>query len=75
MEAQREFLTTPEAAALLGLSHRTLETMRTRGGGPRFVKPGNRKCIRYRRDDLIAWAAGSAFASTSEYAAGRAVGK
>ncbi len=50
-----EFMDTQAAAALLGLSHRTLEGYRVSGGGPHFHRFGNR--VRYRRSDLDAWAA------------------
>lgn len=44
-------LTTPEAAHLLGLSPRTLESLRLRGGGPVFIAV-TAKAVRYRRRDL-----------------------
>ena len=50
-----EFIDTRQAAAWLGLSHRTLEGYRVSGGGPAFHRFGNR--VRYRRADLDAWAA------------------
>lgn len=43
-----------EAAHILGLSPRTLEHFRISGGGPHYVSIG-RRCVRYRRDDLISW--------------------
>lgn len=43
-----------EAAHILGLSPRTLEHFRISGGGPRYVAIG-RRCVRYRRSDLIVW--------------------
>ncbi|MCU0894850.1 MAG: helix-turn-helix domain-containing protein [Rhodospirillales bacterium] len=43
-----------EAAHILGLSPRTLEHYRIAGGGPPYVSIG-RRCVRYRRSDLIAW--------------------
>lgn len=54
-----------EAAHLLGLSHRTLESMRVRGGGPRFIRLSAR-AIRYRRADLVAWADERSRESTSD---------
>ena len=42
-----EFMDARQAAALLGLSHRTLEGYRVSGGGPDFHRFGNR--VRYRR--------------------------
>ncbi len=43
-----------EAAAILGVSPRTLEAWRHRGGGPLFIKISAR-CIRYRLADLLEW--------------------
>jgi predicted DNA-binding transcriptional regulator AlpA len=43
-----------EAAELLGLSPRTLEAWRVRGGGPRYVSRG-RRWVRYRPSDLAEW--------------------
>jgi excisionase family DNA binding protein len=57
-------LTTPQAARHLGLSPATLETLRTRGGGPPFVKLGRR--VVYRREDLDIWLARRVRTSTSD---------
>jgi len=57
-------LTTPEAADYVGLSPATLETMRTRGGGPIFAKLGAR--VVYERDDLDRWLSERKRASTSD---------
>lgn len=55
MESRR-YLTTPEAAAYLGLSRRTLETLRLRGNGPEYSAPrGHRRIVRYLREDLDTW--------------------
>jgi excisionase family DNA binding protein len=43
-------LTTQEAADLLGVSARTIEGLRLKGGGPRFVKIGG--AVRYRLASL-----------------------
>lgn len=43
-------LTTQEAAALLSLSARTLETWRITGNGPRYLKLG--RAVRYSRTEL-----------------------
>lgn len=43
-----------EAADLLGTSPRTLETWRSRGEGPPYVKVGA-KAIRYPRGPLLEW--------------------
>ena len=47
-------LTTDQAAALLGISPRTLEGYRRKGGGPLFVAL-SRNAVRYRPTDLRAW--------------------
>ena len=57
-------LPTPEAAASTGMSPKTLETMRCRGGGPPFVKLGRR--VVYRREDLDVWLAVRVRKSTSD---------
>ncbi|MBM3653135.1 MAG: helix-turn-helix domain-containing protein [Alphaproteobacteria bacterium] len=58
------FLRTPEAARFLGLSGRTLEKHRTYGTGPLYSKLGGR--VVYRLEELQAWAARGAKASTSD---------
>ena len=58
------YMTTREAAAFLGLSHRTLDRYRVSGEGPRFHKFGNR--VRYLRADVQAWAAERCRSSTSD---------
>ena len=50
------YVSTCEAAARRGLSPRTLERFRSAGGGPAFHRFGG--CVRYRREDLEAWAPG-----------------
>jgi len=58
------FLSTDQAAHYVGLSRRTLEKMRTVGGGPRFRKHG--RYVRYHIDDLNEWSAAHLKTSTSE---------
>ncbi len=58
-------LVTAEAAFLLGLSHRTLEALRLRGGGPPFVVV-TPKAIRYRRCDIDAFIEARRRSSTSD---------
>jgi len=53
--ADNEYLSTRRAAALLGLSPRTLDRYREGGRGPAYHRFGAR--IVYRRADLDAWAA------------------
>ncbi|MQA92561.1 MAG: helix-turn-helix domain-containing protein [Gemmatimonas sp.] len=45
-----------DAAAALGLTPRTLQEWRRRGGGPPYVRISSR-CLRYRVADLEEWAA------------------
>ena len=59
-----QFLRTPDAAQVLGLSPRTLEKHRTYGTGPTYRKLGGR--IVYRLDDLRAWADRGLRSSTSD---------
>ncbi|HET9954536.1 MAG TPA: helix-turn-helix domain-containing protein, partial [Polyangiaceae bacterium] len=47
----QEFLSTREAAALLGVTVKGLEAMRAKGRGPKFTRVG--KVVRYRRTDLV----------------------
>jgi predicted DNA-binding transcriptional regulator AlpA len=58
------YLRTPEAARFLSLSGRTLEKHRIYGTGPRYSKLGGR--VVYRLEDLQAWVAQGAKASTSD---------
>lgn len=58
------FLTTPEAARLLGLSPRTLEKHRVYGTGPVYRKLGGR--VVYAVSDLQAWADSGLKNSTSD---------
>ena len=63
-EAPTRYLSTRQAAALLGLSHRTLERYRVTGGGPPFLRYCNR--VHYLRVDLDAWALAGRRRSTSD---------
>ena len=58
------YLTCDEAGSFLKLSPRTLEKLRTIGGGPRFRKLGRR--VMYAQADLEAWADSRACESTSD---------
>ena len=66
-------LHTIEAAFLLGLSPRTLETLRLRGDGPPFVAV-TKRAVRYRRQDLIEWIGARRRRSTSDHGSRRADG-
>ena len=53
------------AGAFLKLKDRTMQAMRQRGDGPRYVSISAR-CLRYRRIDLRAWADARMRSSTSD---------
>ena len=53
-----------DAAKRLGLTVGTLANLRYRGGGPAFIRVGNR--IRYRLSDLAAWLDKRVRTSTSD---------
>jgi predicted DNA-binding transcriptional regulator AlpA len=54
------------AARLLDCSTKTLETWRTKGFGPRWVRVG--RLVRYREADIHAWIESNVRRSTSEMA-------
>jgi predicted DNA-binding transcriptional regulator AlpA len=60
-------LNTDQAAVYCGLARATMEGLRCKGGGPRFVRYG-RKAVRYLQRDLDTWMAGLTVSSTSEAA-------
>ena len=64
MTKRPDLLTTPEAAAYVRRSPRTLERYRVTGEGPNFLKPDGR--VLYRRADLDQWLEGSVRRSTSD---------
>ncbi len=61
-------LTTQQAAELLAIEPRTLESWRLTGRGPRYRKLG--RLVRYSQTDLVDWL--DAQARTSTTATGRA---
>ena len=64
-----ELLKEEDAAEFLGVSVRTLQGWRFKGGGPKFIKISHR-AIRYRRKDLIEWIEGKVRTSTSDFGEG-----
>lgn len=58
-------VTTIAAAEFLGIVPRTLEKLRQKGGGPRYVR-FSAKCVRYRISDLLAWQASKVREHTSD---------
>lgn len=63
----KSFLTTIQAAEYLNLSKSYLDKLRLSGEGPAFTKMGQR-AIRYRIEDLDAWARSRTMGSTSQAA-------
>ena len=55
-----------QAAALLGVAVKTLRNWRCRGDGPKFVKLGGGRMVRYRESDLTAFIERDVRASTSD---------
>ena len=53
------------AAAFLGLTDRTMQAYRQKGGGCKFIRLSSR-CLRYRRIDLKAWADARIRTSTAD---------
>lgn len=47
---EKQLISTPEAAAILGLKPETLEIWRWRGCGPRFIKLN--RAVRYHVEDI-----------------------
>ena len=58
-------------AEFLGLSVRTIQGFRSKGGGPRFVRISSR-CVKYRRIDGREWAEARLCSSTSDQVQGAA---
>jgi excisionase family DNA binding protein len=59
-----KMLSTEEAAEYCGLSPRTLEQRRSKGGGPVFFKLGH--LVRYKVEELEAWIAEGRRRSTAD---------
>ncbi len=68
--APTKYTNTRGAAAHLACSASFLEKCRVTGGGPAFVKLG--RAVRYRLEDLDAFASARVHGSTSEYIRARA---
>jgi hypothetical protein len=60
----KTLLNQKEAALYLGVSVRTMEGWRLRGGGPLYSKLGS--CVRYRLGDLDAFVDGQTRSHTSQ---------
>ena len=66
VQTEETFLRTTAAAKFLGVSPRYLESLRVKGGGPVFYRLGNRRCVRYKFEDLADWAEEGRSLSTSD---------
>ncbi|WP_181951993.1 helix-turn-helix transcriptional regulator [Pseudovibrio ascidiaceicola] len=64
---ENALITEAAAADYLGISIRTIQAWRVRGGGPIFVKMG--KTVRYRSSDIQNWIESHLASSTSEVGA------
>lgn len=65
MENDKILLNEAEVAEMTGLSKRTLQAWRYRGGGPPFIKLG--RAVRYRKSDIVEWINEQAVRSTAEH--------
>lgn len=65
MKDNRILLDEREAADLIGLTPRFMQSRRSQGDGPPYVKISSR-CIRYRPEDLRQWAAERIRQSTAD---------
>ena len=65
MDENTRLMTTREVAAYVGLSHRTLESYRSRGGGPPFYVVGS-VLVRYLLSEVLRWAVARRRHSTSD---------
>lgn len=54
MTIETEFLTTKDAARLMGFSFKTLEAWRAAGSGPEYLRLKNGR-IRYKRSAIEVW--------------------
>ncbi len=64
MDDNTHYMTTTRVAEYLGLSPRTLESYRSRGGGPAFHAFGG--AVRYLVSDVLKWATARRRHSTSD---------
>jgi len=68
----RSMLTTRQLADRWQTSERTVERKRVAGTGPRYVRVGEDRAVRYPPEEVEAWEAAQLVSSTSEeVAAGR----
>lgn len=65
-------LTTTQVSESTGIPTKTLEDLRIKGGGPRFLRLGRRKGIRYLESDLLEWMNSRRYGSLAEAEAAHA---
>jgi hypothetical protein len=66
----RPLLKPGEAAAWLRISERHLARLRRAGTGPRYVRAGKTKEVRYPPEEVESWVEAGLVSSTSEESAG-----
>jgi hypothetical protein len=66
MASSIKYLNERDTASFINLSTKTLQRLRLKGNGPRYIKCGAR--VLYDVDDLTAWLDGQKVQSTSAYA-------
>ena len=70
------YLSSLQAADLLGIKEQTLRTWRSDGRGPKYIRLGHRRGrVLYRVADVEAWLAEHTFSSTAEEAAACALSR
>jgi predicted DNA-binding transcriptional regulator AlpA len=62
----RPLLTSQQAAEHLGVSERHMARQRRAGTGPRYIRIGKTKDVRYPPEEVESWVASSLVSSTSE---------
>ncbi len=60
-----ELMLDEAAAQFLKIAPKTLASWRFNGGGPKFVRL-SRRCVRYRKKDLVTWIEARIKSSTSD---------
>jgi predicted DNA-binding transcriptional regulator AlpA len=69
--ALRSFTTT-QVAETTGIPRKTFEDLRIKGGGPRFLRLGRRKGVRYLETDVLDWMNSRRYGTLAEAAAAHA---
>lgn len=62
-----EAVDTHEASRLTGVPTATLITMRSKGGGPHFIRPQHTRLVRYFRRSLMEWLLSTGLHSSTSF--------